>query len=102
VRIVDYGWSSFLWLFPSLFIREADLEMFGEWAHTWTAESSSGPLHCSRSSNRLARAYAIRLGYFLLGWIGSVTMLTLVIPADFTALITVAKAPKATFSSART
>ena len=41
--IVDYGWSSFLWLFPSLFIREADLEMFGEWAHTWTAESSSGP-----------------------------------------------------------
>jgi hypothetical protein len=41
--IVDYGWSSFLWLFPSLFIRQADLEMFGEWAHTWTAESSSGP-----------------------------------------------------------
>ena len=39
----SYGWSSFLWLFPSLFIRQADLEMFGEWAHTWTAESSSGP-----------------------------------------------------------
>jgi len=41
--IVDHGWSSFLWLFPSVFIRQADLEVFGEWAHTWTSESSSGP-----------------------------------------------------------
>jgi hypothetical protein len=40
--------------------------------------------------------------HFFPGCIGSVTMLTFVIPADFTALITVAKAPKATFSSART
>ena len=41
--IVDFGWSSFLWLFPSVFIRQADLEVFGEWAHTWTSASSSGP-----------------------------------------------------------
>jgi len=41
--IVDYGWSSFLWLFPSVFIRQADLELFGEWAHTWTSASSGGP-----------------------------------------------------------
>ncbi|HEY1417143.1 MAG TPA: hypothetical protein VGF41_04535, partial [Myxococcaceae bacterium] len=41
--IVDYGWSSFLWLFPSVFIRQADLEVFGEWAHTWTSASSGGP-----------------------------------------------------------
>ena len=41
--IVDHGWSSFLWILPSFFIRQADIEVFGEWAHTWTAESSSGP-----------------------------------------------------------
>ncbi len=41
--IVDHGWSSFLWIAPSLFIRQADIEVFGEWAHTWTSASSSGP-----------------------------------------------------------
>ena len=41
--IVDYGWSSFLWLFPSLFIRQADLEVFGEWAHTWTDAGNGLP-----------------------------------------------------------
>jgi len=40
--IVDYGWASFLWILPSFFVRQADIEVFGEWAHTWTSETS-GP-----------------------------------------------------------
>ena len=41
--IIDYGWASFLWLFPSFFIRQIDLDLFGEWAHTWTYAGSAGP-----------------------------------------------------------
>ena len=41
--IVDYGWASFLWILPSFFVREADLEVFGEWAHTWTSEGNGYP-----------------------------------------------------------
>ena len=41
--IVDFGWASFLWILPSFFIREADLEVFGEWAHLWTDASSTHP-----------------------------------------------------------
>ena len=41
--IVDYGWSSFLWLLPSFFIREADLQLFAEWAHTWTDAGNGLP-----------------------------------------------------------
>lgn len=41
--IVDHGWASFLWILPSFFIRQADLEVFGEWAKTWTSASASGP-----------------------------------------------------------
>jgi hypothetical protein len=32
--IIDYGWASFLYLFPSLFIRQIDLEVFGDGAVT--------------------------------------------------------------------
>ncbi|WP_158501498.1 hypothetical protein [Vitiosangium sp. GDMCC 1.1324] len=32
--IFDYGWSSFLWLGPSFFISQLDLEAFGSWART--------------------------------------------------------------------
>jgi hypothetical protein len=41
--IVDFGWASFLWILPSVFIRQADIEVFGEWAHTWTDASNSYP-----------------------------------------------------------
>jgi len=41
--IVDYGWASFLWILPSFFIRQADLEVFGEWAHTWTSQGNGYP-----------------------------------------------------------
>ena len=32
--IIDYGWSSFLWLGPSFFISQVELEAFGSWART--------------------------------------------------------------------
>ncbi len=32
--IIDYGWSSFFWLFPSLFVSQVELEAFGSWART--------------------------------------------------------------------
>jgi len=41
--ILDWGWSSFLWILPSFFLREIDAELFAEWAHTWTSASSVGP-----------------------------------------------------------
>jgi hypothetical protein len=41
--VLDWGWSSFLWILPSFFLRQVDLEAFGEWAHTWTSSSTSGP-----------------------------------------------------------
>jgi hypothetical protein len=41
--VVDWGWSSFLWILPSFFVRQVDLEAFGEWAHTWTSPSVPGP-----------------------------------------------------------
>jgi hypothetical protein len=43
--ILDWGWSSFLWVLPSFFIREIDAELFGEWAHTWTSAGSVGPAY---------------------------------------------------------
>jgi hypothetical protein len=45
--IVDFGWASFLWILPSFFIRQADLEGFGEWAHTWTSADSTTPAYTS-------------------------------------------------------
>jgi hypothetical protein len=41
--VVDWGWSSFLWILPSVFVRQVDLEAFGEWAHTWTSPTVPGP-----------------------------------------------------------
>ena len=41
--ILDWGWSSFLWILPSFFLREIDADLFAEWAHTWTSASSFGP-----------------------------------------------------------
>jgi hypothetical protein len=32
--IIDHGWSSFFWLFPSFFISQVELEAFGSWART--------------------------------------------------------------------
>jgi hypothetical protein len=42
--IIDHGWASFLYLFPSFFVRQVDVEGFGTWAVT------DGP-------SRLHRAY---------------------------------------------
>lgn len=33
--IVDYGWASLLYLFPAFFVRQVDLELFGEMAWLW-------------------------------------------------------------------
>jgi hypothetical protein len=32
--IIDYGWTSFLWVLPSFFISQVELEAFGSWART--------------------------------------------------------------------
>ncbi|SEL20597.1 hypothetical protein SAMN05444354_104273 [Stigmatella aurantiaca] len=32
--IIDHGWASFLYLFPSLFVSQLELEGFGAWART--------------------------------------------------------------------
>jgi hypothetical protein len=32
--VIDHGWTSFFWLFPSFFISQVELEAFGSWART--------------------------------------------------------------------
>jgi hypothetical protein len=32
--VLDHGWTSFLYLLPSLFVRQVDFEAFGAWART--------------------------------------------------------------------
>ncbi len=33
--IIDHGWASLLYLFPAFFVRQVDLELFGEMAWLW-------------------------------------------------------------------
>ena len=39
--IIDYGWASTLWLLPSLFVRQIDLDLFGDAA----TEGQNGARH---------------------------------------------------------
>ncbi len=47
--VIDHGWASLLYVLPAFFIRQIDVEVFGEWAWLWPGvedrRSAGGAIH---------------------------------------------------------
>src|SRR5690606_672406 len=55
--VIDHGWASFLWIFPSFFVRQVDVDLFG------SVFGTDGATQLHRVAGASARLHTLFSGY---------------------------------------